>query len=44
MFLGPFGVALASKKVAPKTSLGVLVLAAQFADMLWPLLLLLGIE
>jgi hypothetical protein len=44
MFLGHFGVALAAKKVAPKTSLGVLVFAAQFADLLWPLLLLLGIE
>lgn len=44
MFLGHFGVALAAKKAAPKTSLGVLVLAAQFADLLWPILLLLGIE
>jgi len=44
MFLGHFGVALAAKKAAPKTSLGTLVLAAQFADLLWPVLLLLGIE
>jgi hypothetical protein len=44
MFLGHFGVALAAKKAAPKTSLGTLVLAAQFADMLWPVMLLLGIE
>lgn len=44
MFLGHFAVALAAKKVAPKTSLGTLVFAAQFADMLWPVLLLLGIE
>lgn len=44
MFLGHFAVALAAKKVAPKTSLGTLVLAAQFADILWPLLLLLGLE
>jgi hypothetical protein len=44
MFLGHFGVALAAKKVAPKTSLGTLVFAAQFADLLWPVLLLLGIE
>ena len=42
MFLGHFAVALAAKKAAPKTSLGTLVFAAQFADMLWPLLLLLG--
>jgi hypothetical protein len=44
MFLGHFGVALAAKKAAPKTSLGTLVLAAQFADLLWPILLLTGIE
>ena len=44
MFLGHFAVALAAKKAAPKTSLGTLVLAAQFADLLWPVLLLLGIE
>jgi len=44
MFIGHFGVALAAKKVAPRTSLGVLVLAAQFADLLWPILLLAGVE
>jgi hypothetical protein len=44
MFLGHFGLAFAAKKAAPKTSLGLLVFAAQFADMLWPILLLLGIE
>jgi hypothetical protein len=44
MFLGHFGLAFAAKKAAPKASLGTLVFAAQFADMLWPVLLLLGIE
>ena len=44
MFLGHFAIALTTKKAAPKTSLGTLVLAAQFADLLWPVLLLLGIE
>jgi hypothetical protein len=44
MFLGHFGVALAAKRVAPRTSLGVLVLAAQLADLLWPIFLLLGWE
>ena len=44
MFLGHFGVAFAAKKAAPKTSLGTLVFAAQFADLLWPILLLLGVE
>jgi drug/metabolite transporter superfamily protein YnfA len=44
MFIGHFGVALAAKRVAPKTSLGTLIFAAQFLDFLWPALLLLGIE
>ena len=44
MFIGHFGVALAAKKVAPRTSLGSLFLATQFADLLWPILLLFGIE
>ncbi len=41
MFIGHFGVALAAKKVAPRASLGILILAAQFLDFLWPLFLLL---
>ena len=44
MFLGHFGLAFAAKKAAPKTSLGTMVFAAQFADLLWPILLLFGIE
>ena len=44
MFIGHFGVALAAKRVAPGTSLGTLILAAQFLDFLWPVFLLLGIE
>jgi len=44
MFLGHFALAMAAKRVAPKASLGTLVLSAQFADCLWPVLLLLGIE
>lgn len=44
MFLGHFAVALAGKRVAPRASLGGLVFAAQFADLLWPTLLLAGIE
>jgi hypothetical protein len=44
MFIGHFAVALAAKTLAPKTSLGTLVLAAEFADFLWPILLLLGLE
>jgi hypothetical protein len=44
MFLGHFGVALGSKPVAPRVSLGTLFLAAQFLDLLWPLFVLAGIE
>jgi len=44
MFLGHFALGMAAKRVAPKASLGTLVLSAQFADCLWPVLLLLGIE
>ena len=44
MFLGHFGVAMGSKPVAPRVSLGTLFLAAQFLDLLWPVLLLAGIE
>jgi hypothetical protein len=44
MFLGHYGVALAAKRASPETSLGVLVLAAQWLDLLWPILLLLGVE
>jgi hypothetical protein len=44
MFIGHYGLALAAKCAAPAASLGVLVLAAQLADLLWPLLLLVGAE
>jgi hypothetical protein len=44
MFLGHFGVGFAAKRCAPRVSLGVLFLAAQFIDLLWPTLLLLGVE
>jgi hypothetical protein len=44
VFIGHFGVALAAKKAAPRTSLGTLVMAAQFADLLWPIFLPLGVE
>lgn len=44
MFIGHFGVAMAGKRVAPKVSLPVLFLAAQFADTLWPFLVAAGIE
>jgi hypothetical protein len=44
MFIGHFGVALAAKRLAPRTSLATLILAAQFLDVLWPVFLLLGLE
>jgi hypothetical protein len=44
MFLGHFGLALAAKRVAPKTSFGTALLATEFADCLWPLFLTLGLE
>ena len=44
MFIGHFGVGFCAKAVAPRVSLGALFLAAQFIDLLWPTLLLLGVE
>ena len=44
MFVGHFAVAMGLKRVAPVVSLGTLFLAAQFIDLLWPTLLLLGWE
>ena len=36
--------AFGAKKAAPAVSLGALFLACQFADLLWPVLVLLGVE
>lgn len=44
MFIGHFGVGFGAKRLAPRASLGSLFLAAQFLDLLWPTLLLLGVE
>ena len=44
MFIGHFGLALAAKRVAPRTSLGTLAAAAQWVDLVWPFLVLLGVE
>lgn len=44
MFIGHFGVAFAVKRVAPRTSLGATFVAAQLADLVWPILLLTGVE
>jgi len=44
MFLGHFGLAFAAKRAAPRTSLGMLLVGAQLADLVWPVLLLAGVE
>lgn len=44
MFIGHFGVGFGAKRAAPRTSLGTLFLSAQFVDLLWPVLLLVGLE
>ena len=38
------GVAFAAKKLSSRPSLGTLFIATQFIDLLWPVLLLLGLE
>ncbi len=44
MFIGHFGVGFGAKRVAPGVSLGTLLLSAQLADLVWPTLVLLGVE
>jgi len=44
MVLGHYGIALAAKRLTPRTSLGTLVFAAQWLDELWPILVVAGIE
>lgn len=44
MFIGHYGVGLSLKKTARPLSLGLLFLAVQFLDLLWPTLLLLDVE
>jgi len=44
MFIGHYAVGLASKKFAPRASLGVLIAAPILLDLLWPIFLLLGWE
>ena len=44
MFIGHFAVGFAAKRAAPRTSLTMLLMAAVFLDVLWPLFLWLGLE
>jgi hypothetical protein len=44
MFIGHFALGFAAKRLTPKTSLGTLFAAAQLLDLVWPALVLLGVE
>ena len=44
MFIGHYAIGLASKKLAPRASLGALMAAPILLDLLWPIFLLLGWE
>ena len=44
MFIGHFAIGFGAKAIEPRVSLGTYFFAAQFVDLLWPTLLLLGIE
>ena len=44
MFIGHAAVALTAKPLAPRASLGVLIAAAFWLDLVWPVLVLAGIE
>jgi membrane-bound metal-dependent hydrolase YbcI (DUF457 family) len=44
MFIGHYALAFGAKKASPMVSLGTLFLSFQLLDLVWPLLLLLGVE
>jgi hypothetical protein len=44
MFIGHFGAGFTGKKFSKSASLGTYFIAAQWVDLIWPILLLLGIE
>lgn len=44
MFIGHFALGFAAKKIAPKTSLGTLLLSVGFVDLLWPFFVMAGLE
>jgi membrane-bound metal-dependent hydrolase YbcI (DUF457 family) len=44
VFIGHFAVGFASKRAAPRASLGALMAAPLFLDLLWPIFLIAGIE
>ena len=44
MFIGHLALGFAAKRAAPRVSLAMLFVAAQLADMLWPVFLAIGLE
>jgi len=44
MFVGHFAVAFGAKRAVPAASLGTLFIAGQLADLVWPVLVIAGIE
>jgi hypothetical protein len=44
MFVGHFAVAFGAKRAVPAVSLGTLFLAGQLADLVWPVLVIAGVE
>ena len=44
MFIGHFALAFALKRAAPKTNLGWLIASVEFLDLVWPILVLAGLE
>lgn len=44
MFIGHFAVGFALKRAAPRTNLGWLIASVAFLDLIWPILVLTGIE
>src|SRR4051794_35208641 len=44
MFIGHFALAFALKRAAPKTNLGWLIASVEFLDLIWPILVLVGVE
>ncbi|HET9577833.1 MAG TPA: hypothetical protein VFP44_08400 [Usitatibacter sp.] len=44
MFIGHYAIAFGAKRLAPQVSLGTLFIACELADLVWPVLVLLGIE
>ena len=44
MFIGHFAVGFAAKRAAPQLSLAILFVAAQLADLLWPIFVAVGLE